>query len=118
MYGVVLWSDKQDRKAVIWCEDHGDLALCRQDDTQSGVSLDAGDWIEFDLETARHQRVACNPRLVAEGVYTTLPETLSGAANAPHQPSRRPRTSVLSFPVRESLSRDERTGLCDKSASA
>ncbi|MCB1341486.1 MAG: hypothetical protein KDK24_10580 [Pseudooceanicola sp.] len=116
MYGVVLWSDKLDRKAVIWCEDHGDLALCRQDDTQLGVSLDAGDWIEFDLETARHQRVACNPRLVAEGVYTTLPETLSSAANAPRQPSRRARNSVLSFPARESLSRDERTGISEEPA--
>ena len=26
MLGVVLWSDVSDRKAVIWCEDQGDLA--------------------------------------------------------------------------------------------
>ena len=26
MFGVVLWADPVDRKAVIWCEDHGDLA--------------------------------------------------------------------------------------------
>lgn len=26
MLGVVLWADIDDRKAVIWCEDHGNLA--------------------------------------------------------------------------------------------
>ena len=26
MYGVVLWIDKNAQKAVIWCEDHGNLA--------------------------------------------------------------------------------------------
>ncbi len=26
MYGVILWSDQEAQRAVIWCEDHGKLA--------------------------------------------------------------------------------------------
>ncbi|GHF59258.1 hypothetical protein [Seohaeicola zhoushanensis] len=81
MFGVVLWSDKRERHAVIWCEDHGELAFCLQDDQQIGVNLDAGDWIQFDLATVRHQRVASNPRLVAEGLFCGLADRLSAVAS-------------------------------------
>ena len=88
MYGVVLWSDKQDRNALIWCEDHGDLAYFRQDDALDSVTLDAGDWIQFDIETVHRQRVASNPRLVAEGLYCGLPGRLNSAGDAPGAPRR------------------------------
>jgi len=80
MFGVVLWSDTEDQKAVIWCEDHGDLAFYRQTESDPSVVLDAGDWVEFDMTMDRHMRFAHNPRLVAEGVFPELPEALEAAA--------------------------------------
>lgn len=86
MFGVVLWSDTDDQKAVFWCEDHGDLAFYRQSDHSDMVSLDAGDWVQFDLTMDQNQRLAHNPRLVAEGLYSDLADKLSSAAMAPETP--------------------------------
>lgn len=72
MFGVVLWSDQQDQKAVIWCEDHGDLAFYRRADQSGFVSFDAGDWVEFDLTMERHLRFAHNPKLVEECIFPDL----------------------------------------------
>ncbi|SEF59966.1 hypothetical protein SAMN05421751_102177 [Jhaorihella thermophila] len=76
MFGVVLWSDRKDNKAVIWCEDHGDLAFYRPCCEEAGVSLDTGDWVQFDLTTERDMRLAHNPRLVAEGAYAGIADVL------------------------------------------
>lgn len=76
MFGVVLWSDVDERKAVIWCEDHGDLAFYTQADCGSRVAFDPGDWVQFDLTLERNMRFAENPRLVAEGFCNGLAECL------------------------------------------
>lgn len=76
MFGVVLWSDVNDRKAVIWCEDHGDLAFCSNSTDELGDVLDPGDLIQFDMTVDRHMRVAENPRRVTEGAYEGLADTL------------------------------------------
>lgn len=85
MFGVVLWCDEEDHKAVIWCEDHGDLAFYQSSSDAQNVSMDAGDWVEFDLTMDRNMRFAHNPRLIAEGVFPELPESLetTGAAQLP-----------------------------------
>lgn len=82
MYGVVLWSDNEDGNAVIWCEDHGELAFCRQGNKADSVELDMGDWIQFDLDADRHQRIASNPRLVAEGLFCNLADQLDLSRSA------------------------------------
>lgn len=79
MFGVVLWSDEQDQKAVIWCEDHGDLAFYRNDSDTCGIEMDAGDWVQFDMRMDKNQRKAHNPRLVCEGVYPELADSLCPA---------------------------------------
>lgn len=85
MYGVILWCDAQENKAVIWCEDHGDLAFYRQPENADEVALDAGDWVQFDMTTDRHLRFAHNPRLVSEGVSPGLADVLTSAASASSQ---------------------------------
>ncbi|MFC4668550.1 hypothetical protein ACFO5X_08305 [Seohaeicola nanhaiensis] len=95
MYGVVLWSDNEDRNAVIWCEDHGELAFCRQEDRAQSVDLDAGDWIQFDLDADRHQRIASNPRLVAEGLFGGLADQLELASMPPGAGARRASAEVI-----------------------
>lgn len=79
MFGVVLWSDGSDKKAVIWCEDHGDLAyFCAGDSLEfDGGSFDPGDLVQFDLgDDAGPLRRVCNPRLVAEEQYPSLAQRL------------------------------------------
>lgn len=92
MFGVVLWSDVQEHKAVIWCEDHGDLAFYRQECGDAAMHLDAGDLVQFDMTTDRHQRLAHNPRLVAEGVCPDIADVLSSAGPQSQKPaaSQRP----------------------------
>ncbi|GAA6187332.1 hypothetical protein [Litorivita sp. NS0012-18] len=92
MFGVVLWSDTEDQKAVIWCEDHGDLAFYNagQKSCFDGVSLDAGDLVQFEVDTAEATRIARNPRLVAEGQYPTLAADLAGKGAAAAAPAPKP----------------------------
>ena len=76
MFGVVLWSDTQAKSAVIWCEDHGDLAFCSDSMDNEGCALDAGDLIQFDVTVDRHMRLAQNPRRISEGAYMGLADSL------------------------------------------
>ena len=82
MLGVVLWSHAADRKAVIWCEDHGDLAFYSgdEDETIEGFALDAGDLVRFEVTERKDVRHARNPRLVAQQQYPTLGADLKVAS--------------------------------------
>lgn len=74
MFGVVLWSDCSEHKAIIWCEDHGDLAYFNatgQPDS-ARIELEPGDLVRFDVGLEGPLRLAQNPRLVAERQYPTL----------------------------------------------
>ena len=82
MYGVVLWSESRSKRAVIWCEDHGDLAFytgAPEDDPQDahlGVALDTGDLIKFDLVPGAAPRSVRNPRVIRQGHCTQLADRL------------------------------------------
>ncbi|UYV38851.1 hypothetical protein N4R57_07440 [Rhodobacteraceae bacterium D3-12] len=78
MYGVVLWSDKKDQKAVIWCEDHGDLAFysASRESVFDGLTLDTGDFIEFELAGDQDLRVVRAPQLIAQNQYLGLADNL------------------------------------------
>ena len=109
MLGVVLWSDASDRKAVIWCEDQGDLAYVKPCDAvlRSDDFFDAGDLVQFEMKVSHQTRVAHNTRLVIEKAGSELPDVLRDAAgieNADdtvqlqHAP-KRGTAQVLKFPV-------------------
>ncbi|MEQ9693528.1 hypothetical protein [Shimia sp. SDUM112013] len=117
MLGVVLWSNNQDNKAVIWCEDQGDLAYFNGGDEVplEMLDLDAGDLVQFELQQERHLRYAKNPRRIEQGAYAGLPDDLHAAASAPKAvepvaPARRKRTAcdVIPFmrPKRSSRTSD------------
>ena len=81
MLGVVLWSDASDRKAVIWCEDQGDLAFVNASDGYDTVLhhdsfFDAGDLLQFDMKVKDQTRRATNTRLLVEKAATALPDIL------------------------------------------
>jgi len=88
MIGVVIWSDFQDGTALIWCEDHGDLAFCRQELGNGYVDLSSGDLVTFELGCESFQRLAYNPRLLAEGMYQGISSHLSAHAADKAVPER------------------------------
>lgn len=68
MIGVVLWSDHDDRKAVIWCEDQGDLAFLSDtsnDHIERARFYNVGDVVSFELTFEKNMRLAVNPMLVS-----------------------------------------------------
>lgn len=113
MCGVVLWADQSDQKAVIWCEDHGDLAYYHDKDASShdGVALDAGDLIQFELLQEHDLRLVRNPTRLVQRQFVGLAHDLrssadhdQGAANFPparpsHVSGRRG-SNVVPFPNR------------------
>ena len=101
MLGVVLWSDASDRKAVIWCEDQGDLAYLNSSDEvlQSDGFFDAGDLVQFEMEEDSPMRRVCNPRLLLERAATQLPEVLRLRGRSSDQPAPSG-ADILAFPAR------------------
>lgn len=97
MFGVVLWSDVDEHKAVIWCEDHGDLAFYKPSETGGDISLDAGDLVQFDMTMDRHLRLAHNPRLVAEQVCTDLADALGRAGGRCDSDTPRGSAEIIPF---------------------
>lgn len=69
MIGVILWSDRIERKAVVWCEDQGDLAFlgCGASCPKMVSFFEAGDVLKFDVEIEGDFRSVSNPRLLHEG---------------------------------------------------
>lgn len=104
MFGVVLWSDTKGNKAVIWCEDHGDLAyfsgstdLAEGCDGDLFTTLDAGDLVHFDLREGARMRQAHNPRRVELGGHAQLAEMLRAQ-------SRKTPRSALNTPTKTTFS--------------
>ncbi len=86
MYGVVLWTDAAEKKAVIWCEDHGNLAFYSgtEQSAVEGLCLDAGDLIQFDMNEESDLRRARNPQLVGQSHFPEIAQRLR-----PQTPQRR-----------------------------
>ena len=80
MIGVILWRDVADTKAVIWCEDQGDLAFFDglNDSVDPDVILDVGDVVRFDVTLARNMRLAQNVTRLMDNWGSTLLDALSG----------------------------------------
>lgn len=108
MFGVVLWSDQSDLSAVIWCEDHQDLAIIRDPGMQDGARVmpEAGDLVAFEIEENNGIRLATNAVIVATdhapGLSAALRDAVSGAT--PHRTDDatecvQPAGEVVPFPV-------------------
>lgn len=100
MCGVVLWSNPDDRKAVIWCEDQGNLAyyVDPKGDGFDGVLLDAGDLIEFELKEERQVRHVTNPTLLVQDHAPEIARHLDTCAGG--QDARSDQSNVVPFPSR------------------
>ena len=85
MYGVILWSDQEAQRAVIWCEDHGKLAYFNpQTDAIAPVTakkqpLEVGDLIKFNVRDWCSVRRASKVELIAAARFPDLAGGLAGA---------------------------------------
>ena len=105
MYGVVLWSDKRKDRAVIWCEDHRNLAFFNSEATEERrrTEFEPGDLVKFDLREEDDLRLAVDPCLVAPGEYPSLARELMQASGEAKDktslPTReRGKKDVIRFP--------------------
>lgn len=89
MIGVVVWSDRSKNRAVIWCEDQGDLAFYRTD-SQDAPDLRDGDCVTFKVEQDGELRHAKDLTLLEEETHPALSTYLADVG--------RPDTAV-SFPA-------------------
>ena len=98
MFGVVLWSDAAAQKAVIWCEDQGELAFYTPENgsIHGAPALDAGDLIQFDVSVQQNMRKASNPQVLMQSHSPDLPEKLRAG---------QPKVSADPAPVRSDPSR-------------
>lgn len=81
MLGVVIWTDVAENKAIIWCEDHGELAFLGEHPLKGTTALrfDQGDLIQFDLTEHRNLRLARNARKVAQHYCSDLGAVIATA---------------------------------------
>ncbi|GGG74941.1 hypothetical protein GCM10011415_24340 [Salipiger pallidus] len=79
--GVVIWTKGAspcDCRAIIWCEDQGDLALfdSREDGLGLSEPLKEGDLVQFDLAQVSSQRRARNPQKLVRHCFSGLVDAL------------------------------------------
>ncbi|SFA73564.1 hypothetical protein SAMN05421688_0478 [Poseidonocella pacifica] len=107
MIGVVIWSDRVDRKAVIWCEDHGNLAYLNNEGEMPEAlpELEEGDIVKFRLQERQSIRLAHDVAVVETEGYTGLSGALKATADrepaAPVETNSNPRMgNVVRLPRR------------------
>ena len=88
MIGVILWSDPSEKKAVIWCEDHGDLAFLSRPHTSDlpDAFVDVGDVVEFELRAKRNTRQVENVKILSGARAAPLVQELKSAMPEPRDP--------------------------------
>ena len=93
MYGVVLWSDPEVRRAVIWCEDQGRLAYYEAPERQPAQGdpfFIAGDYVEFDVTSDANLRRAQNAQTVRPAAMSGLSgdDLVEPASSACYRPAQ------------------------------
>lgn len=77
MQGVILWCDPDKGKAVIWCDDHGQLAFYNDHDAADiPFAFDVGDLVVFVPEQQDGLRYAHEMALVASQEFPKLADHL------------------------------------------
>ncbi|MFU1476721.1 hypothetical protein ACM25N_03040 [Roseovarius sp. C7] len=83
MMGVVLWSDVKDNRAVVWCDDHGDLAFYKpRKSSVNAATFQPGDLIEFELREASQMRIVSRPQVLERDSHPNLVDELKQVGEA------------------------------------
>jgi hypothetical protein len=83
MFGIVLWSDPQRQKAIVWCEDCAKLAYASASDIMidDSETLSIGDLVQFTLVTFGDFRGCTNLTLLKPQIAPNISEHLLSAAS-------------------------------------
>jgi len=81
MYGAVLWSDRSNSRALIWCEDHGNLAFFDGKSNQIAESFEfeEGDLVTFEVRDGCGMRLALEVEVISSEEYPFLANDLRKA---------------------------------------
>lgn len=79
MIGIVLWSDATAGKAVIWCEDQGDLAFYSHVGSFEDYGIRVGDWVLFDVKLQGDLRLAHSIEVLHEPGCPNVADGLSAS---------------------------------------
>lgn len=101
MFGVVLWSNDTSRKAVIWCEDQGDLAYMDLADAMSDAkkAIGPGDLLRIELHNDPEVRRVRHARLIETDHAPDLARKLNIANAATTTDVRTSDPRVIPFPA-------------------
>lgn len=91
MNGIVLWIDRAGHKAVIWCEDHKDMAIADdRTDAPEGFfeATERGDLVRISFVADGPFRQCTAIELLRKQVCSGLDQRLLGSVTAP-RPQRR-----------------------------
>lgn len=74
MRGVIIWHCETTDRAVVWCDDSGDLAYAggKQAWANPGRSVAIGDYVAFELQPQAGTRSCKNLRLIEQGIAPEL----------------------------------------------
>lgn len=98
MYGAVLWSDQCTNRALIWCEDHGNLAFFDGAPDDVCAAFEEGDLVTFKVRDGRGMRLAFEVEMVAADEYPSLAEGLRGiSSDHSAQSLETPERKILPF---------------------
>lgn len=78
MIGVVVWSNKKSKKAVIWCEDQASLAYLGGTESLANPEIwpEPGDLLELESEMVGDLRYARKVSMLSEQGCVHLPKML------------------------------------------
>lgn len=100
MIGVILWSDDPLTKAVIWCDDQGDLAFFTNKAGAEVGELHPGDWVEFDITLSGNLRIAENLTVLLEQGSPGLADRLCASVGCGKDTNAGPQEpTVVPFPL-------------------
>ncbi len=78
MRGVIIWHCQNTRRAVVWCDDSGELAYASDAMAWANPTQQVaiGDYVAFDLRSSAAARNCANLRLIEHGHAPDLVDVL------------------------------------------
>lgn len=97
MRGVIIWHCKTTERAVVWCDDSGELAYAggHQSWANPGTRVAIGDYVAFELQPSTAARSCKNMRLIEQGMAPELAGILSNMKTGPVPVARAMETPVV-----------------------
>lgn len=100
MRGVIIWHCLETRRAVVWCDDSGELAYASDAAAWAPLAprVAIGDYVAFDLDPSSAARSCRNLRLIESGLAPELAGILHRMRPSPAPAAQAARSSASPRP--------------------